>query len=109
MDSLDRRSHTASLMDASPFRLFTYTSRLLTPPQMSSLHLGTHICSPSCRQVNVPECQVSGDLRVDPLLQRVSELLPLDWLCQRAEGGLELCDGGGQIPEPTSCAQVLLQ
>ncbi len=49
------------------------------------------------------------NLRIDPLLQGVPELLSLDWLSQSAEGGLELGDGGGQVPEPAACARLLLQ
>lgn len=39
LDSLDSSSHTASRIPASPFMLFTYTSSVLTPVLMSSLHL----------------------------------------------------------------------
>lgn len=46
LDSLDSSSHTASRIPASPFMLFTYTSRALTPVLMSSLHLEAkfHLC-----------------------------------------------------------------
>lgn len=39
MESLLSRSHTASLVEAKPFTLFTYMSKLHTPLRMSSLHL----------------------------------------------------------------------
>lgn len=38
-DSVVSKSHTASLMPARPFMLFTYMSRLLIPFLISSLHL----------------------------------------------------------------------
>lgn len=52
---------------------------------------------------------IGWNLRVDPLLQRVPQLLSLDWLSQGAQGRLELSDGGGQIPEPAAGARLLLQ
>lgn len=47
--------------------------------------------------------------RIDPLLQRVPELLRLDGLSQGPEGGLKLHDGWRQIPEPAACTPHLLQ
>lgn len=52
---------------------------------------------------------MSSALRIDPLLQGVSELLSLDWLSQGAKGRLELGDGGRQVFEPSACTRVFLQ
>lgn len=49
------------------------------------------------------------NIRMDPLLQGVPQLLSLDGLRQRSKCGLELCDGGRQVFEPAPCARLFLQ
>lgn len=52
---------------------------------------------------------IGWSLRIDPLLQGVTELLSLDWLSQGAKGRLELGDGGRQEVEPAACTRLFLQ
>lgn len=49
------------------------------------------------------------NIRMDPLLQGVPQLLSLDGLSQRSKCGLELCDGGRQVFEPAPWARLFLQ
>lgn len=49
------------------------------------------------------------NIRMDPLLQGVPQLLSLDGLSQCSKCGLELCDRGRQVFEPATCACLFLQ
>lgn len=48
-------------------------------------------------------------LRVDPLLQGVTQLLALDWLGQGTQGGLEVRHRLGQVLKPAARTHVLME
>lgn len=60
----------------------------------------------------VPESPAQGDVshsHGDPLLQRVSEVVLADGVCQRPQGRLELHHRLRQVPEPAAQCHLLLQ